>query len=329
MLVLGAIGSIGPPASGQTTPATDSKTAPPGSASKKVFSSRKPTGGVTTRPAGASPTTSGSPAAGGTSAPTVAPGASTLPADAPPASGPGKGAIGAMVDFLVAYALYIFAAIVIGLGVFAWFTFRGARAKEDAAEAPPPERQQPFRPASSATEEDEGPRRVLVTPGSSTAIKVADVEREYALVVNEADLKMPPLPEEAAPAHKKADVSAIRAMLAQENFEQAYQHYVEKLEADKKSEFAADVEQRLSQHFLRQGDLEKAGRVLEHHISTHHQDEIQPEAYFDLGYIHFQRKTLNKSKRYFRMFVERHKDPVQVDRAKKILARLDKVQNLN
>lgn len=316
----------GLPAFAQTPPGADPKAAAPGS--KKVFSSRKPTGATITRPGGTPGAPAGPASGAAPTTPAVVPGAANVPAEASPPSGPGKGPIGAVVDFLVSYALYIFGAIVIGLGVFAWFTFRGARAKEDAAEAPEAERQQSFRPAS-ATDEDEGPRRVLVTPGSSTAIKVADVEREYALVVDEADLKMPPLPEEAGPTRKRVDASAIRAMIVQDNFDAAYQQYIEKIEADKKSEIAPDVEQRLSQHFMSQGDLEKAARVLEHHISTHSPEEIKPEAYFDLGYIHFQGKTLNKSKRYFRMFVERHTDPVQVDRAKKILARLDKVQNLN
>ena len=64
-------------------------------------------------------------------------------------------------------------------------------------------------------------------------------------------------------------------------------------------------------------------------MATHPADQITPESYFNLGYIHFKGKLLNKSRRYLRLFVERHSDPVQVDRAKKILARLERVHNLN
>ena len=138
----------------------------------------------------------------------------------------------------------------------------------------------------------------------------------------------PPVPEEAGP-RKKIDAAPLEDLISKRNFDEAYRQYVHGIGSDARAEVSAVVERRLGDHFLEKGDLEKAARILEHHVATHSSEEIEPVTYFNLGYLYFRSKTLNKSRRYFRMFVERHKDPVQVDRARKLLQRLDKVQNLN
>lgn len=298
-------------------------------------------------PVGASPV--GAKPSGGKAAPTVAaPGSAPTPAATAPA-GETESAGAASVDaggsvldravaFLIAHAI----TIVISLGAVAaiamgWLALRkkDTSAEDEALAKPliPKTRASaaPRPPSAHGTKDDEGPRRVLVTPGatkSQGAIKVADVEREYALVVDEKDLAKPPVPEDVA-ARKAIDAKPLGELLSKESFDLAYQWWEKELDGDRRMASEPAIELRLSDHFLARGDLEKAKRVLEHHVSTQPTQAVKTEAYFNLAYLHFKGKTLTKSRRYFQLFCERHDDPAQVERARKILGRLEKVHNLN
>ena len=246
-----------------------------------------------------------------------------------------KDLVGTIVDFIVGHAVWIVGVIALGLGLVIWLTIRGVRRKE--AEEEMESGHDAHTPHGHAhvhahthppVDEDEGPRRVLVGAGAPAAAPDTE-EKDYALVVKQEDLAMPPVPEESAPARRKVDSAAIEEMIGKKDFEGAYRQYVERISGDGRSEVKADVERRLGDYFLQKGDLEKAAKVLEHHVATHAVEEIEPVTYFNLGYIHFRGKTLAKTRRYFRLFVERHKDPAQVDRARKLLSKLERVQNMN
>jgi len=304
--------------------------------SRAKLSSRKPAGAGPSRPAApaaASPaSTAPAPSAGKAASPTPAPAGSTAgnPAAAATPADDGKGLIGGAVDFIVGNAIVIVIVLAVAIIGVVFFSIRGGKAGgASELESEPKQAARPpvTRPAAA---EEEGPRRVLVSPAAPGAPKppAAAADREYALVVNEEDLKKPPFPEEAAGKHA-VDSKPIQELLASDKYDDAYRQYVEKIESDGEASFSPEVERRLGDHFLRKGDLEKAGRVLEHHVATHPGDEIDTETYFNLGYIHFKGKTLNKSRRYFRLFVERHSEPAQVERARKLLARLERVHNLN
>ncbi len=278
-------------------------------------------------------TGSKTPATAGTAVPTGAPGTSpTGPtgksaAAAPGPQAPAKSLVGRISDFVVGNAVWIIVAMVSALAVVIFLVFRGEKRRSESPTSEP----QPTSPARPAAQED-GPRRVLVTPGApkGSAPKESGAEQEYALVVNEEDLKKPPLPEESARDHPRVTDGPLRELLEKNKFEDAYREYQKHLEENGGTEFASELESRLSDHFLRAGDLEKAGRILEHHVATHPGGQISPETYFNLAYIHFKGKTLNKSRRYFRLFADTpHVDPGQAERARKLLARLDKLQNLN
>ncbi len=249
-------------------------------------------------------------------------------ATAPAPEAPAKSLVGRISGFVVANAVWIIVAMVGAVALVFYFALRGEkrRSESSASEA------QPLAPARPAAAED-GPRRVLVTPGSPKAPAPREGsggEHEYALVVNEEDLKKPPLPEETARNHPRVTDGPLRDLLEKKKFEDAYRQYQKHLEENRGTEFATELESRLSDHFLRAGDLDKAGRILEHHVATHPGGQIAAETYFNLAYIHFKGKTLNKSRRYFRLFADTPQvDPGQVERARKLLSRLEKIQNLN
>jgi hypothetical protein len=308
-------------------PSLEVKTAPP-AAQGRAKNTRKSTSPPPARPS-AGPGTAAQ-KTGGSAAPSGAPVAAGEKGQpgAEPAAAEEKGLVAGIFDFVVAYAVWILVALGAGLAVVIYLLLRSPGEESAAA---PGESREAVRPPPR---EEEGPRRVLVHPAAGPSAKgsAGSEDREYALVVNEEDLKMPPLPEEGGhgrTARRKVDGSAIQDLLARDSYDDAYRQYLQRIEADGESEFAPEIEKRMSDHFLRFGDLEKAGRILEHHVATHSGEQISPETYFNLGYIHFKGKTLNKSRRYFRLFVERQSDPRLADRARKILKRLERVQNLN
>jgi hypothetical protein len=234
------------------------------------------------------------------------------------------------VAFIKSYSVWIL--VLLGLGfaaVLLWF-FLSARGKGTGA---------------TFMEALGGEPERMTTPGrySSTRITAAAVnerlghkvtetevetDREYALVVDEEALKMPPLPEEIDERTGKryADDSEIRALMGQRDYGQAYEEYLKRVEDDGEIEFQGDLERTLSEYFLRKRELEKAARILEHHVATHATEDVDPETYFNLGYIHALTHTLNKSRRFLRLYVRSEGKPERVARARAILKRLE---NLN
>jgi hypothetical protein len=253
----------------------------------------------------------------------------------------GEGFLRRMALFIRAYWTWIILCLIAALAATVWTLF-GRRGKAATAENPFAElglgEPNPSKGSSTA---GAGSKRF-----SSTKIQASDVnkrlsgpvkttevetDREYALVVDEEDLKMPPLPEgaEEAAGREHGDSSRIRKLLDDKNYNEAYEEYARQIEANAALEFQTETEEALSEHLIRAHELEKAARVLEHHVATHSKKEIRPEAYFNLGYIHFMHRTLNKSRRFLKLFVDTEKNPEYIARAKKILKKLEKSGNLN
>jgi hypothetical protein len=69
--------------------------------------------------------------------------------------------------------------------------------------------------------------------------------------------------------------------------------------------------------------VEKAVTVLEHHIATHPADEIDAAAYFNLGYSHFHSRHLEKSRKFFGLFIDAEEDETRRGRARAILAAME------
>jgi hypothetical protein len=170
-----------------------------------------------------------------------------------------------------------------------------------------------------------------------SAVKTTEVEtdREYALVVDEDALKMPPLPDEAdahrgalghgagaVKARTSADTSVIESLLAESDHEAAYNEYDRHVKADRAVAFEGEIEKRLSEQLLRGRELKKAASVLEHHVATRGKKEVAPEVFFNLGYIYFMSQALGKSRRFLELFVQTEKDPQFVARATKILEKI-------
>jgi len=232
--------------------------------------------------------------------------------------------VGRLIKSLGDNALIIVVILIPVVGILIYIALRGTPATDEDEQAR--ENRVVVRIPSAEEEEEEGPRRVL--SGSSAALaRAEEVEREYALVVKEEDLQMPPLPEEEELSGKKADSASILELMKNKDYDGAYRKYKECIKRNVKAELNPQLECQLGEHFIRSGKIERAARILEHHVANHSPNEIDSETYFKLGYIHFRSKTFNKSRRFFRLFVQHHKDPAQVERAKKILERLEKVKN--
>jgi hypothetical protein len=272
-------------------------------------------------------------------APPLAPGpapAATAPgAEAPKATGEKaepakeprrKGVVGAIVGFIREYATWII--ILLGaaiLGVVAWAVL-GGRAR-GAAE--PPEEldtRKEARPGKKTRFSSTKIQAAQVAARVGRGVETTEVEtdREYALVVDEEALKMPPLPEEidGHTGKQYAEASEIKKCLEENRYDDAFDEYVRRVEEDGTLEFQAQIEESLSEHFIRSRELEKAARILEHHVATHASKDISSQTYFNLGYIHFVNKTPNKSRRFLKLFVEKEKNPAYRARAEKILAQM-------
>jgi hypothetical protein len=171
---------------------------------------------------------------------------------------------------------------------------------------------------------------------SSTRIRASDVnsrlsggmtteevetDREYAFVIDEADLRQKEVDEHTG--REYAEEGSIRECLRSDDLDGAWVAYTSAIERDGTVEFHVEVEKELSEHFLSARDYSRAARVLEHHVATHAAEDVDPDTYFNLGYIHFQTKTVNKSRRFFKLFVENDRRPDYVARARRILAGLE------
>lgn len=158
------------------------------------------------------------------------------------------------------------------------------------------------------------------------AVKTTEVEtdREYALVVDEEALKMPPLPEEsnAAAPGRVLEANAIEKLLATNNLTGAYEEYRRQVEAQQAGRFEGDLESRLGDRLLQARELAKATRVLERHVKTHANEGVPAQVYFNLGYAHFLNRSFPESRRYLKLFCKSESNPVYVARARKILQQL-------
>ena len=142
-----------------------------------------------------------------------------------------------------------------------------------------------------------------------------ETNKEYALVVDEDALG-------GESAEAADEPSEVDALLGASRFDDAYDVYLEAIETSQAT-FSPHVEARLSEHFLSKRRFDKAARVLEHHVESQPAGDVDSEAYFNLGYVHFFGRKLQKSRRFLKLYVERETDPQKVERAKKILAQLE------
>ena len=250
------------------------------------------------------------------------------PESTPPHESTG-GFIGWLKDAIRSYALWIvlvlFACVA---GVVTWMWIGGS-SEQPLEEA--------FTPLDS--EEKGSGSNQKSTRYSTTKIKARDVndrleggveetqvetDREYALVVDEDALKSNRTEEiDEHTGHAYADSAEIERLLDNKEFDAAFKTYVRHIEVEGEAEFHSDIEKTLSEHFLQHREFDKAARVLEHHVATHAPEDVSSETYFNLGYIHFFNRTMNKSRRFLKLFVENAKDAQHVDRAKKILRTID------
>jgi hypothetical protein len=233
--------------------------------------------------------------------------------------------VSSMVRFIKTNAVWILAALGAALAAVVCWALLTGREKPGAAED-----------AFASLGLEEKPAAKASTRYSSTKIQAADIhdrlarnvkttevetDREYALVVDEDALKMPPVPEDPA-GSAAMDAAPVRRLLEAKNLQGAFEEYVRQTQAHTRAPFEKDVELQLGEGLLRSRDLDRAARVLERHVATRQRSDVQPETFFNLGYIHFLNKTYARSRKYLDIFVEVEKNPVYVERARKILARL-------
>ena len=114
----------------------------------------------------------------------------------------------------------------------------------------------------------------------------------------------------------------VQKLLDEKDFKGAYEEYLRQIESNASASFQGDVEKTLGEELLRAREMDKAVLVLEHHVATRSRKEVEPEIFFNLGYLHFLKRTLTKSKRYLTYFVETEKNPAYIARAKKILEKI-------
>ncbi len=209
-------------------------------------------------------------------------------------------------------------AVALGLS---WFLLAGKRRKEDGVGAL-------LRPMTAGSgKADEGTERFL-----STRISAADVDsrlsgsldgeevetdQDYALVVEEGALSATDLQDGGSPEE------AIDAYLQGEDFAGAYETYARLLEEESSTRLDSGLEQRLGESLVANGQVEKAVTVLEHHIATHPANEIDAAAYFNLGYSHFHSRHLEKSRKFFGLFIDAEEDETRRGRARAILAAME------
>ena len=262
--------------------------------------------------------------------------AKTAPKAAAPTTEPepaGKqGFVRRLVRFIIKNKFWVIGALGTGLALSFGFLFWSSRRRRDEEyEEEETVELIPLRTQSVQAEddEDEGPCRVLVDPstGRPKTMPTRD-DSEYALVVDEDELQLPAQDGTASGEFEKS-VLRVQELVEQSDFEGAYDVYSDRLKEHELHAFHAGLERRLGKYFLKKKDFRRAAQILEHHISTQPQTEIEPEIYFDLGYAFYKQKTLTKSRQFFQVFAERERDPAHSDRARRLVERLEKLENPN
>lgn len=148
-----------------------------------------------------------------------------------------------------------------------------------------------------------------------------ETDQDYALVVEEDALS-------ATAELEEGSVEEVLATLLEgEDFEAAYEIYSQHVEEDRSVRFEVGMEKELGEKLIDGGQAESAARVLEHHVETHPADQIEAETYFNLGYLHYRASHLDKSRKYFRLFVELEPDEARRGRASSILAAIEARQD--
>ena len=148
-----------------------------------------------------------------------------------------------------------------------------------------------------------------------------ETDQDYALVVEEDALS-------ATAELEEGSVEEVLATLLEgEDFEAAYEIYSQHVEEDRSVRFDAGMEKALGEKLIDGGQDESAARVLEHHVETHPADQIEAETYFNLGYLHYRASHLDKSRKYFGLFVELEPDEARRGRASSILAAIEARQD--
>ena len=144
-----------------------------------------------------------------------------------------------------------------------------------------------------------------------------ETDQDYALVVEEDALS-------ATDELEEGSVDEVLAsLLGGEDFEAAYEIYSQHIEEDRSLRFDAGMEKELGEKPIQGGQDESAARVLEHHVETHPAEQIEAETYFNLGYLHYRASHIDKSRKYFSLFVELEPNETRRDRAGAILSAID------
>lgn len=212
------------------------------------------------------------------------------------------------------------------LGVLSWMFLAGKRSKrkseefleplDDELEAARPVDDGEKRYSSTRLRASDVNARLAGKSGSVTS-ETVETDQEYAFVVDEDELGRTEIDLNTGRAF--ANDREIRQHIDARRFDAAYDTYVEIVRNDHEVEFHKEIESTLGEHFIRAKELQKAAQVLEHQVATHAPEEVDPETFFNLGYIHFQTKQIERSKKFFQLFVQRDKRPEYVQRAQKIL----------
>ncbi len=261
----------------------------------------------------------------------------TAPAAAPKAQNPSPGASGeaparpgrGVVQFVRAYGVWIVAglgAVIAAVVIWAVVDARrkGVPVLADAGGLG-------FESAARKAASSSGVKRYSSTrirksevagrAGKEVTETEVETEREYALVVDEEALKLPPRPD-AADSAVSADPAKVRELVDAKKYREAYAEY-EKQTSGRRLAFPGDLEAALGEGLIRIKEYAKAAAVLERHVGSHPQGEVKPETYFNLAYAHFMNRGLEKAKRFFEKYVSVEKNPALAERAKRVLERLD------
>jgi hypothetical protein len=221
--------------------------------------------------------------------------------------------------FIEENAIWLIVGILVAILTVGLWALRGSgrRAKGAVAPVRSPESGEGKRYSSTRIQVAEVNDRL----GAKVEATEIETEVEYALVVDEEALHIPETVDTRTGTAYVED-SLIAKLLNDKRFDDAYLEYTQRLKEDGSLEFHRGVEERLGNHFLATRDLEKAASVFEHYVATHPADDVRPEVYFNLGYIHFLRQSANKSKRFLKLFLAASDNPTHARRAERILAQL-------